>query len=166
MKKLLLMLSVLVLLAALPAFAQTSVGVSDQVDNQIPTGTQFLVGFGTSPFQTTETIAQRPLPYGDRYAPSGGFKIIGKLHVHMSASVQGAGATFQVILRTCTPSGTPLACTPVSRAVTCTIASGASDCSDNTDVFDVTVGDFIDWETVQTGTGASSSTYSVLFMVQ
>ena len=166
MKKLLFMIPVLLLLAALPAFAQSVIGVSDQVANQTPTGTQFLVGFGTSPFQPTETVAQRPLPYGDRYAPSGGFRIVTNLHVHMSDNVEGAGATFQVTLRTCTPSGTPLACTPVSRAVTCTIASGASDCSDNTDVFDVTVGDFIDWETVQTGTGASSSTYSVLFMVQ
>jgi len=165
MKKLLFMIPVLLLLAALPAFAQTSVGVSDQPASITPSGTQFLVGLGALGAQSSEVIAQRPLPYGDLFAPSGGFKIIGNLHVHMSNGFEGTGATFQVTLRTCTPSGTHLACTPVSRAVTCTIASGTADCSDTTDTFAVTGGDFIDWQTVQTGTGVSS-TYAIIFSLQ
>jgi len=165
MKKLLFMLPVVLLLAVLAAPAQEGVSilVSDQAVNSTPIGTQFLVGFGTSSFLSTEVVAQRPIPVADAGA---GQAIIGNLHVRMSTNLQGAGATFQVTLRTCTPTGTPLACTATSRVfVTCTIASGDADCSNTFDTFTVAAGDFIDWQTVQTGTGVSS-TYAITFTIQ
>jgi len=130
--------------------------VSDQSANGTPSGTQFLIGMGTTGLQSAEAVAQRPIPRAGT---------IGNLHVHEVSGTQGAAATFQVTLRTCTPSGTPLACTAVSRSVTCTIASGASDCSDPTDTFAVAAGDFIDWQAVQTSTG-TNAIYAVTFTVQ
>jgi len=166
MKKLLFMIPVLLLLAACfptPAQEGYTILVSDQGANTSPSGTQFLVGFGTGPFQTTEVTAQRTIPVADA-GPNQ--EIIGNLHVRMSTGLQGSGATFQVTLRTCTPSGTPLACTATSRVVTCTIASGDADCSDTTDTFTVAAGDFIDWQTVQTDGTGTSSTYVITFTMQ
>ncbi|HKV28339.1 MAG TPA: glycosyl hydrolase family 28-related protein [Candidatus Acidoferrales bacterium] len=136
--------------------ANATMESSDQAALFTPSGTQLLPGFGSGTAVATDAAAARVIPRPGT---------IGNLHVHENTGTQGASSTLQITLRTCTPSGTPLACTAASRAVTCTIASGAADCSDTTDAFTVSAGDFVDWQTVQTG-ASTSAIYAITFTVQ
>lgn len=111
--------------------------------NSTPAGTQFVSLGASVPITTTEASAQHVF---------GRAATINGLFVRLSAA-EGGAATMALTVRKCTPSSG--ACTGSSQTVTCTVGNSALTCSDTAHSFTIAQGDFIDVQTVQSGTGSA-----------
>lgn len=124
------------------------VGAASLVSTSTPSGTQFLPFMGSSSGMLSSDVnAQGVAPRAIT---------VTNLQVRLS-SAEGASATISFTLNMCAP--TSGACTGATQALTCTVGNSAKTCSDTTDSVSVPAGEFIDFTTVQSGTGSSSFIY-------